>query len=86
MLLLVQITRGDVQIPKWLSPGAQRMIKRILDPNPLTRITIPEIKADPWFRQGYLPSNPNDGEDDVYVDEEAFPIDEVVMDVFISLF
>lgn len=83
-VLYQKITRGDVQIPKWLSPGAQRMIKRILDPNPLTRATIPEIKADAWFREGYIPSNPNDDEDHVYVDEEAFPADEVVMDEFIS--
>lgn len=79
-VLYQKITRGDVQIPKWLSPGAQRMIKRILDPNPLTRATIPEIKADAWFREGYIPSNPNDDEDRVYVDEEAFPADEVQSD------
>lgn len=80
-VLYQKITRGDVQIPKWLSSGAQRIIKRILDPNPLTRISMPEIKADPWFRQGYIPSNPDDDEeDDVYIDEEAFPIDEVQSD------
>ncbi|KAK9081904.1 hypothetical protein Syun_030741 [Stephania yunnanensis] len=30
----------------WLSPGAQNLITRILDPNPTTRITIAEIKED----------------------------------------
>uniref|UniRef100_A0A803KU45 non-specific serine/threonine protein kinase n=1 Tax=Chenopodium quinoa TaxID=63459 RepID=A0A803KU45_CHEQI len=52
-VLYQKITRGDVQIPKWLSSGAQKMIKRILDPNPVTRITLAEIKADQWFKQGY---------------------------------
>lgn len=75
-----QITRGDVQIPKWLSPGAQKMIKRIIDPNSVTRITISEIKADDWFRQGYIPSNPDDDEDNVFIDEEAFSINEVQSD------
>lgn len=80
-VLYQKITRGDVQIPKWLSPGAQKMIKRILDPNPITRITIAEIKADPWFNQGYVVSNIDDDEDNVYIDEEAaFSINEVHSD------
>ena len=70
--------KGDVQIPKWLSPGAQNMIKRILDPNPETRITMAGIKADPWFKQGYTPANAEDEEEDVYNDNEAFSIPEVV--------
>ncbi|XP_074292137.1 CBL-interacting serine/threonine-protein kinase 1-like [Silene latifolia] len=76
-VLYQKITRGDVQIPKWLSPGAQKMIKKILDPNPVTRLTIAEIKVDEWFRQGYIPSNPNDDDDNVYVDEEAFSLKDV---------
>ncbi|KAL9237576.1 hypothetical protein vseg_012106 [Gypsophila vaccaria] len=79
-VLYQKITRGDVQIPKWLSPGAQRMIRRILDPNPVTRLTLAEIKVDEWFRQGYIPCIPNDDDDDddsVHVDEEAFSIKDV---------
>ncbi|KAH9623959.1 hypothetical protein KSS87_016218 [Heliosperma pusillum] len=80
-VLYQKITRGDVQIPKWLSPGAQKMIRKILDPNPVTRLTIAEIKVDEWFRQGYIPSNPNDDDDDnVYVDEEAFSLKDVQSD------
>lgn len=73
-VLYQKIARGDVQIPKWLPPGAQKMIRRILDPNPVTRATVAEIKANEWFRQGYVPSNPEDEEDDVYIDEEALSI------------
>lgn len=71
-VLYQKIARGDVQIPKWLSHGAQRIIKRILDPNPKTRITISEIKADEWFREGYVPSKPDDDDDD----EDKVDIDE----------
>ncbi|KAF7801020.1 CBL-interacting serine/threonine-protein kinase 1-like [Senna tora] len=70
------ILKGDVRIPKWLSPGAQNMIKRILDPNPSTRITMTGIKEDEWFRQDYIPANPEDEEEDVYIDDEAFSIHE----------
>ncbi|KAL2922306.1 CBL-interacting serine/threonine-protein kinase 1 [Bienertia sinuspersici] len=73
-VLYQKITRGDVQIPKWLSPGAKKMIKRILDPNPVTRITVAEIKANEWFRQGYVPSIPEDEEDNISIDVEPLLI------------
>lgn len=53
------------------------MIKRILDPNPLTRMTMESIKSDEWFKQGYVPANA-DEEEDIYVDDDAFSIQEVV--------
>ncbi|MED6172128.1 CBL-interacting serine/threonine-protein kinase 1 [Stylosanthes scabra] len=79
-VLYQKILKGDVQIPKWLSAGAQNMIKSILDPNPETRITMAAIKEDPWFKQGYAPTNPEDEEEDIYVDNEAFSMNEVQLD------
>ncbi|KAI9113814.1 hypothetical protein K1719_015065 [Acacia pycnantha] len=74
----VQISKGDVRIPKCLSPGAQNLLRRILDPNPLTRITLAGIKEDEWFRQDPVPTNPeDDGEEEKqneYIDDEAFSI------------
>ncbi|XP_057416421.1 CBL-interacting serine/threonine-protein kinase 1 isoform X2 [Lotus japonicus] len=76
-VLYQKIFKGDVQIPKWLSAGAQNIIKRILDPNPETRITMAGIKEDPWFKQDYTPADPDDEEDDVYIDDDAFSIHEL---------
>ncbi|KAL9253878.1 CBL-interacting serine/threonine-protein kinase 1-like protein [Drosera capensis] len=76
-VLYQKIVKGDTQIPKWLSPGAQNMIKRILDPNPAKRITMAEIKEDEWFRQGYCPSSPEDEEENIHIDEDALSIKEV---------
>ncbi|XP_054807599.1 CBL-interacting serine/threonine-protein kinase 1 [Prosopis cineraria] len=76
-VLYQRILKGDVQMPKWLSPGAKNMIKRILDPNPSTRITMSGIKQDEWFKQDYIPAKPEDEEEDVYIDDEAFSIHEV---------
>ena len=73
-----QIFKGDAKIPKWLSPGAQNMLRRILDPNPATRITMSDIKADEWFKQDYTPANPNDDEEDKFIDAEALSMQEVV--------
>ncbi|XP_056160419.1 CBL-interacting serine/threonine-protein kinase 9 isoform X4 [Syzygium oleosum] len=50
-----KICNADFACPSWFSSGAKNLIKRILDPSPLTRITIPEIREDEWFKKGYRP-------------------------------
>nr|QSH71649.1 CBL-interacting protein kinase [Hedychium coronarium] len=60
-VLYQKILRGDTKIPKWISPGAQNILRRILDPNPITRINVAGIKADEWFKEDYVPAVPNDG-------------------------
>lgn len=74
---MVQIFKGETHIPKWLTPGPQRIIRRILDPNPKSRITIDQIKSDDWFKEGYTPAIPDDEDDDVKIDHEAFSIKQV---------
>ncbi|XP_050132649.1 CBL-interacting serine/threonine-protein kinase 1-like isoform X3 [Malus sylvestris] len=76
-VLYQKILKGETSIPKWLSPGAKNLIKRILDPNPATRITMTGIKSDEWFKQDYSPVNPDEEEEDKNVDDEAFSIHEV---------
>ncbi|MBA0598531.1 hypothetical protein Gorai_008288, partial [Gossypium raimondii] len=56
------------------------MIKRILDPNPNTRITMAGIKNDEWFKQDYSPAVPDDEEEDTYFDDEAFSMSEMAYD------
>ncbi|MBA0748355.1 hypothetical protein Gogos_005192 [Gossypium gossypioides] len=79
-VLYQKIFKGDTRIPKWLSSGARSMIKRILDPNPNTRITMAGIKNDEWFKQDYSPAVPDDDEEDTYVDDEAFSMSEMAYD------
>ncbi|KAG5391541.1 hypothetical protein IGI04_021504 [Brassica rapa subsp. trilocularis] len=62
-VLFRNIFKGDPPIPRWLSPGAKTMIKRMLDPNPITRITIAGIKANDWFNHDYTPSSSDDEND-----------------------
>ncbi|KAJ1697712.1 hypothetical protein LUZ63_006224 [Rhynchospora breviuscula] len=61
-LLSQKIVRGDLRIPKWLSPGAQDILKRMLDPRPITRLNMAGIKAHDWFRQDYTPTVPFEDE------------------------
>ncbi|CAI8610861.1 unnamed protein product [Vicia faba] len=76
-VLYQKVSKGDCQIAKWLSSGAQNIIKRILDPNPETRITMAGIKEDLWFKEGYNQADPEDEDEDVYVDNQAFSVNEL---------
>ncbi|XP_021889567.1 CBL-interacting serine/threonine-protein kinase 9 isoform X2 [Carica papaya] len=68
MALYRKILKADFTYPPWFSSGAKKLISRILDPNPLTRITIPEILQDEWFRKGYQPPH-FEAEEDVNLDD-----------------
>ncbi|KAJ4917474.1 CBL-interacting serine/threonine-protein kinase 17 [Raphanus sativus] len=74
-VLCRKIFKGDPPIPRWLSVGAKTMIKRMLDPNPITRMTIAGIKANDWFKHDYAPSNFVD-EDHVSLIQEDVSIEE----------
>ncbi|CAK9328888.1 unnamed protein product [Citrullus colocynthis] len=77
-VLYHKILKGEIQLPKWLSEGAQNLIRRILDPNPISRITMASIKMDDWFRTDYHPAYLDDEEEDIYTSEAvAFPMHQV---------
>lgn len=83
MNLYKKIEAADFTCPPWLSFSARKFIAQILDPNPKTRITIPEILKDEWFSKGYKPpvfdekweTNLDDVEA-VFEDSEAHHVDE----------
>ncbi|RHN39647.1 putative protein kinase CAMK-CAMKL-CHK1 family [Medicago truncatula] len=64
-----RIGRADFKFPSWFSPGAKKLLRSILNPNPITRIKIPEILQHEWFRKGYKPAFFT--EEDVNVDDVA---------------
>ncbi|KAJ5692672.1 Sucrose non-fermenting protein kinase 1 [Penicillium macrosclerotiorum] len=53
--LFKKIAAGNFHIPGYISPGAARLIRAMLQVHPVHRITIPEIRQDPWFTKN-LPS------------------------------
>ncbi|XP_057806128.1 CBL-interacting serine/threonine-protein kinase 1-like isoform X1 [Salvia miltiorrhiza] len=75
-VLYQKIFKGDAQIPKWLSPGAKNLIKRILDPNPHTRISMHDIKDHGWFKQDYTPLGP-DEEDCACTEDELSSVHDI---------
>ena len=53
--LFRKIAAGHFYLPPYLSSGAQRLIKRMLVVSPVQRITVAEIRQDPWFNQDLAP-------------------------------
>lgn len=53
--LYKKIFKADFTCPPWFSTSAKKLIKRILDPNHMTRITIGEVIENEWFKKGYKP-------------------------------
>ncbi|KAF5445728.1 hypothetical protein F2P56_034757 [Juglans regia] len=49
--LYKKIYRGDFKCPPWFSSEARRLITKLLDPNPSTRITISKIMDSSWFKK-----------------------------------
>ncbi|XP_015695094.1 CBL-interacting protein kinase 3 isoform X1 [Oryza brachyantha] len=50
-----KISGAQFACPSWFSAEANRIIVRILDPNPATRITTSQVLQDQWFKKGYKP-------------------------------
>ncbi|KAM7500545.1 hypothetical protein LguiA_024959 [Lonicera macranthoides] len=67
MALYKKIFKADFTCPPWFSSSAKKLIKRILDPNPLTRITIAEVLQNEWFKKGY--QSPKFEYEDVSLDD-----------------
>ncbi|KAH6759503.1 CBL-interacting protein kinase 12 [Perilla frutescens var. frutescens] len=53
MSMYKKIHKGDFRCPRWFSPELIRLLTRLLDINPETRITIPEVMNTKWFKKGF---------------------------------
>ncbi|KAI3771855.1 hypothetical protein L6452_03026 [Arctium lappa] len=53
-----KIHRGDFKCPPWFSSDARRLVTKMLDPNPNSRITISKIMKSTWFTKA-APKKPN---------------------------
>lgn len=47
-----KIGKGEVKFPNWFPSDLRRLLSRILDPNPKTRISIAKITDNSWFCKG----------------------------------
>lgn len=49
--LFKKIAAGNFHMPSYISSGAAHLIKRMLQVHPVHRITIEDIRKDPWFQK-----------------------------------
>ncbi|XP_072979003.1 CBL-interacting protein kinase 6 [Typha angustifolia] len=49
-----KIRRGDFRCPPWFSSDARRLITKLLDPNPATRITVSKLVDMPWYKKSQI--------------------------------
>lgn len=54
-LLFAKIKRGKYYVPSHVSPGAKALLEQLLQVDPLVRVTIPQIRDHPWFRERLPP-------------------------------
>ncbi|KAL5125201.1 CBL-interacting serine/threonine-protein kinase 10 [Glycine soja] len=47
-----KISKAEFKCPSWFPQGVQRLLRKMLDPNPETRISIDKVKQCSWFRKG----------------------------------
>lgn len=67
--LYLKILRTEYAFPEWFTESQKKLLSRILDPNPLTRITLPEIIEDPWFQTDYEPAVQIEFDENINLDD-----------------
>lgn len=50
-LMCRKVQRREYEVPSCFSPPARRVISRLLDPNPDTRLTLDALVDLPWFKK-----------------------------------
>ncbi|GAA0165250.1 hypothetical protein LIER_39943 [Lithospermum erythrorhizon] len=51
MAMYKKIYRGDFKCPPWFSSDARKLVTKMLDPNPSSRISISKIMGSSWFKK-----------------------------------
>ncbi|CAN0853476.1 CBL-interacting serine/threonine-protein kinase 12 [Linum grandiflorum] len=53
MMMYKKIYKGEFRCPRWFSPELAKLLTKLLDTNPSTRITIAEVMQNRWFKRGF---------------------------------
>ncbi|XP_076956557.1 CBL-interacting protein kinase 18-like [Bidens hawaiensis] len=54
-----KIGKSEFRFPYWVQVEVRKLILRILDPNPVSRVTISIIKENVWFQKGKCSKEPS---------------------------
>ena len=73
------VLQGRIEIPKFFSREATDLLKHMLDINPLTRYTLEEIMAHPWFNKNKFKLIPG-----IIIGINKIPIDEKILNLCVT--
>lgn len=51
--LEAKIIEANLELPSFLSENSKDLLQKILNPNPLKRLTLSEIRDHPWFKENF---------------------------------
>lgn len=68
-----KISKGELRLPQWFAPEVRRLLIRVLDPNPSTRITTAKLVENPRLKKGYKPAEATPLQDSLGDIRRAFP-------------
>ncbi|RAL49705.1 hypothetical protein DM860_001996 [Cuscuta australis] len=54
MEMYKKISRGDFKCPRWFPPEVKKLLSRILEPNPVSRIPLSKLMQNSWFQKGFV--------------------------------
>ncbi|KAJ4979757.1 hypothetical protein NE237_010537 [Protea cynaroides] len=63
MEMYKKIGKGEFKCPNWFPTEVRRLLSKILDPNPNTRISIAKIKENYWFKKGLVSTTERESKD-----------------------
>eukprot|EP01018_Ginkgo_biloba_P006950 Gb_10015 [translate_table: standard] len=69
MAMYKKIYKGEFKCPPWFPPEVRKLVSKLLDPNPRTRLTIPRLMEVPWFKRGFKRVKLCREEDDIRLDD-----------------
>ncbi|XP_019170175.1 PREDICTED: CBL-interacting protein kinase 5 [Ipomoea nil] len=53
-----KIIKGDFKCPKWFPPEVKKLLAKILDPNPIRRISLSKLMENSWFQKDFTQLKP----------------------------
>ncbi|XP_049384406.1 CBL-interacting protein kinase 5 [Solanum stenotomum] len=78
MEMYKKISKAEFKCPQWFHPEVRKLLSRILDPNPGSRITLIKLMENYWFKKGFkqIDKTPNPGKDQRESPRSVFDIED----------
>ncbi|KAK4731295.1 hypothetical protein R3W88_024283 [Solanum pinnatisectum] len=77
-----KIGKAEFKCPNWFPPDARRLISKILNPNPSTRMSISKIMENSWFKEGLqlkpIIADADSKPEEAAIDDAVFGISESI--------